>query len=151
MRAVAGCAKLQPMSDPQALRVASDALLRDLEALLLLEEQKRGMPANDPGLIDLAQQVREIAGRVLERTDKQLELTEAVVADPAAVAPISKTPRTPASILAEWRELERRAQDAPEGSAERTEIEVLASRLRDEYREAYAAARRDESARGSQG
>jgi hypothetical protein len=49
-------------------------------------------------------------------------------------------PRTPASILAEWRELERRAQDAPEGSAERMEIEVLASRLRDEYRAAFESA-----------
>jgi hypothetical protein len=128
------------MSDPAALRVTSDALLRDLEALMLLEEQKRELPADDPRLVELAERVQEIASRVLDRSNEQRQLTEAVVADPGAVAPIVRTVRTPASILAEWRELERRALGAPEGSAERTEIEVLASRLRDEYREAYAAA-----------
>jgi hypothetical protein len=128
------------MSDPAALRVTSDALLRDLEALMLLEEEKRELPADDPRLVELAERVQEIASRVLDRSNEQRQLTEAVVADPGAVAPIVRTVRTPASILAEWRELERRALGAPEGSAERTEIEVLASRLRDEYREAYAAA-----------
>ena len=59
----------------------------------------------------------------------------------AQVAPIAVTSRTPASILAEWRELERRAQGAPEGSPERTEIEILASRLREEYRSAFDAAK----------
>jgi hypothetical protein len=140
------------MSDSQALRITSDALLRDLEALLLLEEQKRGLPADDPALVDLAQQVREVASRVLQRSNEQVELTEAVVADPEAVTPIVRTPRTPASILAEWRELERRAQTVPEGSAERTEIEVLASRLRDEYRAAFEAVTRQQAANeGRQG
>jgi hypothetical protein len=140
------------MSDPQALRATSDALLRDLEALLLLEEKKRVLPLDDPAMVDLAQQVRQIAGRVLDRTDAQVELAEQVLADPQAVAPIAKTPRTTASILAEWRELERRALAAPEGSAERTEIEVLASRLRDEYRAAFDAAnRRGDKDQGRQG
>jgi hypothetical protein len=130
------------MADPHALRVTSDALLRDLETLLLLEQQKRTLPLDDPGLVDVARQVREIAGRVLHRTKTQVALSEAALADAQVVAPILKTPRTPASILAEWRDLERRARDAPEGSAERTEIEVLAGRLRDEYREAFDAANR---------
>ena len=130
------------MADPNALRVTSDALLRDLEALLLLEERKRELPLDDPSLVDLAQQVREIAGRVLDRTNTQVALSEAALANPKAIASISKTLRTPASILAEWRELERRALSAPEGSPERTELEVLASRLRDEYREAFDAANR---------
>jgi len=128
------------MSNPEALRVTSDALLRDLEVLQLLEEQKRRLPADDPALVDVAQQVREVAERVLARSNEQVQLTQGVLADPSAVAPIVRTARTPASILAEWRELERRAQGAPEGSAERTEIEVLASRLREEYRDAYEAA-----------
>jgi hypothetical protein len=134
-------AKLQDMSDPEALRVTSDALLRDLEALVLLEEEKRQTPLDDPALVDLAEQIRTIAGRVLERSDKQRTLTEAVLADPEVVAPIAVTSRTPASILAEWRELERRAQGAPEGSPERTEIEILASRLREEYRRAFDVAK----------
>jgi hypothetical protein len=139
------------MSDSQALRVTSDALLRDLEALILLEEQKRVVPANDPAMVELAEQVHEIAGRVLQRANTQRVLSQAVVADPTAVAPIARVPRTPASILAEWRELERRAQTAPEGSAERTEIEVLASRLRDEYRAAFESATgKNEPDRGRQ-
>jgi hypothetical protein len=130
------------MADPHALRMTSDAILRDLEALILLEEQKRQLPLNDPALVDLANQVREIADRILDQSRDQVAQTAAAVADPNIVASIASTPRTPASILAEWRELERRASAAPEGSAERTEIEILASRLRDEYRTAYDAATR---------
>jgi hypothetical protein len=145
VQTIATSAKLQRMADPQALRVTSDAILRDLEALIVLEERKRALPLDDPALVDLARQVREIAGRILDRSGDQIVQTAAAVADPNAVAPLATIPRTPASILAEWRELERRALTAPEGSAERMEIEILASQLRDEYRTAFEAATRNDT------
>lgn len=124
----------------QALRITSDALLRDLDALAALEEQKRDLPLDDPRLAELAAQIQAIAERVLARTDEQRSLSETVARNGGGGSTIASTERTPASILAEWRELERRAADAVPGSAEQMEIELLADALRDEYREAFRSA-----------
>lgn len=140
-------------ANPQELRVVSDGVLRDLEALVTLEEQKRQLPMDDPGLTDLAGQIQSIATRVLAGTDRQLSLAESLAANPSQLEPaaasttestpsIEETHRSPASILAEWRDLERRAVGIEPGSAERMEIEVLASKLREEYRTAVAEANR---------
>ncbi len=125
------------MSVPDDLRATSDGLLRDLEALSVLEEEKRTLPLDDPRLVEIAEQVEAIAGRVLVRTEQQTILSRAVAERPADGTSIADVRRPLATILAEWREVERRAADAPEGSAEAAEIEVLALRLRQEYREAY--------------
>jgi hypothetical protein len=138
-------------ANPQELRIVSDAVLRDLEALLTLEEQKRQLPMDDPGLTELASQIQTIASRVLAGTDRQLTLAESMAADPSQLdtvttATTSQTPsieetrRSPASILVEWRDLERRAAATEPDSAERMEVEVLASKLREEYRAAVAQA-----------
>jgi hypothetical protein len=140
-------------ANPQELRVVSDTVLRDLEALVTLEEQKRQLPMDDPGLTDLAAQIQTIASRVLEGTDQQLSLAKTMAAHPSqpsstssAGSPgtpsIEETRRSPASILAEWRDLERRAAGSEPGSPERMEIEVLASKLREEYRAAVTQANR---------
>src|SRR4051794_26354574 len=90
------------------LRAASDALQRDLEALGTLEEEKRGLPLDDPRLTELATQITEIAGRVLAGSSTQKDLTEAAVA--AGTSGTIETTRRPAGdILAEWRGLERGA------------------------------------------
>ena len=122
------------------LRAASDALLRDLEALGALEEEKRAVPPSDPRLNDLARRIHEIAARVLDRTAVQQHLSEIVSANPAASAdaPIDAIERSPSAILAEWRATEQRAAalddpDAPEA----TELRILAQRLREEYRAAF--------------
>lgn len=125
---------------PQALRITSDALLRDLEALGTLEEQKRELPLDDPRLPELAAQIQAIAERVLAHTDAQRSLTEAAARTGTHRSTIASVERSPASILAEWRELERRAADAEPGSAEQIEVEVLADALREEYRAAFEAA-----------
>ena len=125
---------------PQALRITSDALLRDLDALGTLEEQKRELPLDDPRLPELATQIQVIAERVLAHTDEQRSLTEAVARAGGHTATIASVERSPASILAEWREIERRAADAEPGSAEQIEVELLAEALREEYRAAFEAA-----------
>jgi hypothetical protein len=132
-----------------ALRETSDALLRDLDVLVTIEEQKRLLKPGDPQLIELAGRVEEIARRVLDGTARQHALTRVanaqvrVGAPDAPVAPIEETVRPIQSILADWRDAERRATAAEPGSAEALEAEALVERLRDEYRRAHEAALRD--------
>ena len=128
------------MSDTATrLRATSDALLRDLDALGALEEEKRGVLPSDPRLTELAARIQEIAARVLARSDHQRELTEMVAADPEAVGdlPIEDMERSPAAILAEWRTAEQRASTIDQGVPEAEELRILADRLREEYRAAF--------------
>jgi hypothetical protein len=133
----------------QALRETSDALLRDLDVLSTIEEEKRSLEPGDPRLVNLAARIEEIAQRVLVGSVRQRQLTEVVVAQvetgspEAPDAPIEDTPRPMQSILADWRDAERRAAAATPGSADAAEAEALVTRLRDEYRKAYEAARDD--------
>ena len=131
-----------------ALRRTSDSLLRDIEALLELEEEKRTIEPGDPRLVELASQIEQIAKRVLasstsERAQTQLihALTEA--GSPAAPdTPIEDTPRSMEAILAAWRQAERQLDAAEPGSAEAEEAQILIARLRDEYRRAHDEANR---------
>jgi hypothetical protein len=131
------------MEDTAAdLRATSDALLRDLEVLAAIEDEKRTLPPDDPRLVELAQRVEDVARRVLTSTVRQRELTEVgleqVEADTtgAAVASIDDTPRPIAEILTEWRAAERRAAEAAPGSAEAAEARALSDHHREEYRQA---------------
>jgi hypothetical protein len=131
------------------LRATSDALLRDLEALTALEDEKRTIPISDPRLIDLARRIHEIAGRVLQRTADQHALTQrsaqnasdAQAATPPRTIdpPIDDVVRSPAAILAEWRAAEQRAAVIDPSSPEAAELRILADRLREEYRAAFEA------------
>jgi DNA-binding HxlR family transcriptional regulator len=131
----------------QALRETSDALLRDLDVLSTIEEEKRALEPGDPRLVQLAARIEEIAQRVLVGSVRQRQLTEVVIAQVEAASPdapdvpIEEMPRSIQAILAEWREAERRVAAAAPGSAEATEAEALVGRLRDEYRRAHEAAR----------
>ena len=122
------------------LRATSDALQRDLEALDALEEEKRGLPLDDPQLNELAGQIEKIAARVLARSTTQRNLTTVTVATGVS-GTIEGTRRPASDILAEWRELERRADSVEAGSAEAAEIAVLLDRVHAEYRAAIDAAR----------
>jgi len=127
---------------PLELRVTSDSLLRDLEALVELEQEKRTIPPADARMTDLADRIHEIAERVLGATGKQKQLSETVAAGTgqASRTPIEAVRRSPSAILAEWRDVENRLVATADGSAERTELELLADQLRNEYRDAFDAA-----------
>ena len=122
--------------------------LRDLEALLQLEEEKRTIDPGDPRLVDLAQRIEVIAKRVLAGSTSQRAQTQAIHAlteagSPAAPdTPIEDTPRSMEAILAAWRQAERQLDAAEPGSAEATEAEVLVDQLREEYRRAHDEALR---------
>jgi hypothetical protein len=126
------------MSVPNDLRATSDALLRDLEALGVLEDEKRTLPLDDPRLVEIAEQVEAIAGRVLAGSERQTTLSRAAAREIPSGDSIEDVRRPLSAILADWREVERRAAAAPEGSAEAAEVDILAARLRQEYREAFA-------------
>lgn len=131
------------------LRTTSDALVRDLEVLGEIEEEKRTLAPGDPRLVELAQRVEDIARRVLTSTVRQRRLTQVgnrKVETGDAEAPetsIDDTVRPIAAILAEWRAAERRAGAAEPDSAEAAEANALADHYREEYRRAMA--RRQES------
>jgi hypothetical protein len=123
------------MSDTgAALRQASDQLLGDLESLSDLEEVKRHIEPGDPRLIELAATIEVLAQRVLASSARQRQLT-IEANDPSH--PVAETPRAISAILADWRNAERRALAAPEGSAEEAEADEALDRFKEEYREAH--------------
>ena len=132
-------------SSSDALRTTSDALLRDLEVLGALEDEKRTIEPGDPRLVDLATQIESIARRVLSGSARQRRLSEVVsdqVRDDSPEAPtasIDDTPRPRSEILADWRDAERRLAAADPASAEWTEAEALVGLLREEFRRASSA------------
>ncbi|HEV8282010.1 MAG TPA: hypothetical protein VGQ02_09145 [Candidatus Limnocylindrales bacterium] len=136
---------MQSASD--ALRSVSDALMRDLEALVNAEHEKRNVAPDDPRLVTLAAEVDQIARRVLGLTERQQDIAEDVhelATDGGADAPtktIEEMHRPIGMILAEWRAAERDATTAAPGSREANAARSTADQLRDEYRRAYEARR----------
>ena len=61
-----------------SLRRTSDSLLRDIEALLQLEEEKRTIDPGDPRLVELASRIELIAKRVLASSTSQRAQTELI-------------------------------------------------------------------------
>jgi hypothetical protein len=131
-----------------ALRATSDALMRDLDVLSALEEEKRALQPGDSKLVELAGRIEEIAERILAGSVRQHQLSQTVNVQVEVGAPnapttaIEDTTRSTAAVLAEWREAERRLSVADPGSAEFAEASALVDALRAEYRRAYEAARR---------
>lgn len=135
------------MSDlAEDLRTTSDALLRDLEVLATIEDEKRDLQPGDARRVELATRIQEIASRLLATSARQTRLTEAGRSEAQADAAtnpaptINETPaRSMAAILADWRAAERRLQAAEPGSAEAAEASALSDHLREEYRRAHDA------------
>jgi hypothetical protein len=137
---------MQSASD--ALRNVSDALMRDLEALVNAEEEKRRVHPDDPRLVTLAAEVDQLARRVLGLTERQQDIAEDVHVQAieggadAPTEPIEETHRAIGVILAEWRTAERDVAASVAGSADSETARATAERLREEYRRAYDALRK---------
>ena len=96
--------------------------------------------------MELATRVEELARRVLDETQRQKALTQSAnreteTGQAPAGATIATARRHPGDILAEWRAAEREAQLAEPDSVASLEARARADRLRDEYREAFDAAK----------
>lgn len=128
----------------EALRIASDSLLQNLDALAQLEDEKRSLPADDPRIIGVASRVEALARQVLEDTTLQRRLTverhrarRGGASEPSPDASIDDTPRSLAAILEAWRQAERDLAGTVPGTPEADVAQATVDRLRDEYRRAH--------------
>jgi hypothetical protein len=122
------------------LRETSDDVLRNLDALSALEEEKRTIQPGDPRLVVLAHEVEALAERLLVGSLHQRDLATSLNADPvaaAATAPINEQTRPAAEILKAWREAERTLAAAAPDSAEAATAEAAIRQCREEYRLAF--------------
>jgi hypothetical protein len=132
------------MKSEQQLRSASDEVLVALEKLRELEVEKRTVSPTSPRFHTLAREVEQLADQLANTAEVQADLGEKVarqheqVADPAP--PIDDMSRDVSTILAEWREAERRAATAVAGSREAAAARADAERLRAEYQRAHRRA-----------
>jgi hypothetical protein len=127
-----------------ALRAASDALLRDLSELHALEQEKRRIDPDSPRLVRLAEEIEALAVRVMGSSTRQRQRAEAIVGVGGPDAPdqsIVETPREIHVILAEWRDTERQLADAAPDSPDADIAERRIESLRREYRRAHESAR----------
>jgi hypothetical protein len=129
------------MTDTGAeLRRTSDDVLRNLDALSALEEQKRTVQPGDPRLVTLAKEVEALAAKVLVASVRQRNLATNLNNDPAAAAatpPINERTRPAAEILKAWRDAERALAAAAPGSADEATARAAIEQCREEYRQAF--------------
>jgi hypothetical protein len=125
------------------LRRASDEFLARLDELDALEQLKRdGEPGTDE-FVALAERIEALAQELLQTSGEQADLARAAAkmrasGDPERPeVPIAELePRDPTTILAEWRDLERRLATG-DGELDPNQGRLRANDLRDEYRAAF--------------
>lgn len=60
------------------LRATSDSLMRDLDRMRQLEEEKRGLPPDDPRLVELATEIEGLSERTQTTSAAQREIAEEI-------------------------------------------------------------------------
>jgi hypothetical protein len=131
------------------LHATSDALLANLDRLRALEMEKRQTPLESPRLVELSDEIERLAATVLSASDVQTDLARLAVAlvdegeleGSASIEAMADT-RDVHTVLAEWRDTERRLGEAQAGSPEVTKLRARIEILRAEYRRAHEAAAR---------
>jgi hypothetical protein len=128
----------------QDLRLTSDEMLRTLEQLQRLENQKRAELPGTPGFVRLATEIEKLAAMVFAQTATQQSLAErSQEAGKRGVelAPIDETvaTRDVSVVIAEWREAERRLAGATIDSADHAKAAGDVRRLREEYHRTHKA------------
>jgi hypothetical protein len=124
------------------LRVVSDDFLAQLDDLPALEERKRLTPVDDPAFPQIADDVREAAKLLLAHAAEQATRAEdvhstAIASGASATIEEMQDDRTPAQILALWREADQERRAVPTGSARWQELTVQIEALRRSYQRAY--------------
>lgn len=122
-------------------------MLRTLEALASLENEKREMKPGTPEFVKLAKEIERLAAEVFAQTHNQKILGDKAVSAEnrgADLAPIDQitSMRDLQVILNEWRDAERRLQIASPGTAEHATAAGDIGRLREEYHNAFMASGR---------
>ena len=123
-----------------ALRGASDGLLIAIRNVDARERMKRGVLPDDPAFAPLATDVREAAEDLLRLARLEEENALNVLAEPGAsglpTIEASPPPVNLAGILAEWRDVERRLNEAAPATAEARRLMEQFESLRDRYAKA---------------
>jgi hypothetical protein len=126
----------------QHLRGVSDGLLQAIRAVSTRETQKRGVSPGDPRFPELARAVRVAAAELLDLANAEAEAALRTNQGPgsAALTPIAEVePRADlASILFDWRAVERQLEATEAGSAEAMRLLLRYEAIRDEYQRAIA-------------
>jgi hypothetical protein len=119
------------------LRATSDQLLLAIDAVSVLEGQKRGVTPGDDVFVDYARDVRIAAEALLALARTEEEWARDLRAEPVdhPMPTIAETAPVPslAATLGRWREVERQLADAKPGSSEAATLLVEFERLRREY------------------
>ena len=125
------------------LRNASDRLLRTLDQLAALENEKRTLKPETERFQRLAVEIERLAADVFAQTHVQRGVGERAktVIDRTGteISPIddASATRDLHTILTEWRDAERRLSTAAPESADHAAAAADIGRLRDEYHRAY--------------
>ncbi len=110
------------MEIDEQLRSASDQMLEAIEQLRALEAEKRAIAPSSRRFQKLAREIERLADTLVTHAEEQSELgAEAALRHAESgevVAPIAETPRDVTTILAEWRDAERRSSVTDPGSAD---------------------------------
>lgn len=132
------------MEIDEQLRSASDRMLDTIEQLHVLETEKRSLTPGSRRFQKLAREVERLADSMVAHAEEQAELGVEAAESGAPVPPMDSAPRDVTTILAEWRDAERRASATHPQSAERAAAHADVDRLRAEYQRAHRAASRRE-------
>ncbi len=127
------------------LRLTSDRMLRTLEQLEALENEKRTLSPGSARFQKLATEVERLAATIYAQTHAQEQLgekAEEVIRRTGVQLPSieeSEHMRDVQLVLADWRDAERRLVSAAPDSAEHSQAAADVGRLREEYHRAYVA------------
>jgi hypothetical protein len=129
------------MSLERELRDTSDSLLRALDLITELENEKRELPTGTKRFVELARRIEDLAVDVLHRTEREASLAETMEERREAgggtgrpIELINPEPREMSIILAEWRDAERELAQVDPASEQAAVAAANVRRLREEYR-----------------
>ncbi len=117
-------------------------MLRTLEQLQRLENEKREESPGTQRFVRLASEIEKLAAMMFAQTNTQHSLaveSKAVAAQGAEITPIAEVmpSRDVQVILSEWRDGERRLASTALDTVEHAKAAADVRRLRDEYHLAY--------------
>ena len=138
---------IRPLSIEPELRSTSDALLASLDRLRELELEKRQTVLESPRLVELSEEIERLAKTVLGASDVQTDLARLAqglvetgdLPGTQTIETIADT-RDVHTVLAEWRDTERRLTEIDPASPAATRLRARIETLRGEYRRAHDAA-----------
>ncbi|MEO6349941.1 MAG: hypothetical protein ABIP53_04745 [Candidatus Limnocylindrales bacterium] len=120
----------------------SDEMMRTLEQLQRLENQKRAASPGTVSFVRLATEIEKLAAMVFAQTSTQQSLAEEsheASKNGIHIAPINETDATRevSVVLAEWRDAERQLAASAIDTADHAKAAADIRRLRDEYHRAH--------------